>query len=76
MPSPLEIVSRRNTNPGWFIGPVLTVRVSVPVSHPIRSAWDAPQVDMVASGPTEKTEMGEFKLLRDQLWWEAGQEFA
>jgi hypothetical protein len=31
---------------------------------------------MVASGPTEKTEMGEFKLLRDQLWWDAGQEFA
>lgn len=23
----------------------------------------------VASSPTEKTEMGEFKILRDQLWW-------
>jgi hypothetical protein len=31
---------------------------------------------MVAPGLTEKTEMGEFKLFRDQLWWEAGQEFA
>jgi hypothetical protein len=27
---------------------------------------------MVASGLTEKIEMGEFKLLRDQLSWEAG----
>lgn len=25
---------------------------------------------MVASKPTEKTEMGEFGILRDQLWWE------
>lgn len=24
---------------------------------------------MVASKPTEKTEIGEFKILRDQLWW-------
>jgi hypothetical protein len=23
----------------------------------------------VASKPTESTEMGEFKILRDQLWW-------
>jgi hypothetical protein len=31
---------------------------------------------MVASGLTEKTEMGDFYQLRGQLWWEAGQEFA
>jgi hypothetical protein len=24
---------------------------------------------MVASSPTEKTELGEFRILRDQLWW-------
>jgi len=24
---------------------------------------------MVASAPTEKTELGEFQILRDQLWW-------
>jgi hypothetical protein len=24
---------------------------------------------MVTSGPTEKTEMGAFELLKDQLWW-------
>jgi hypothetical protein len=23
----------------------------------------------VASSPTERTELGEFKILRDQLWW-------
>jgi hypothetical protein len=23
----------------------------------------------VASSPTERTEMGEFKILRDQIWW-------
>ena len=23
----------------------------------------------VASSPTEKTELGEFQILRDQLWW-------
>jgi hypothetical protein len=24
---------------------------------------------MVASKPTESTELGEFRILRDQLWW-------
>lgn len=52
------------------------------VGHPLKEAKctckGKPQMDlvyanakriMVASKPTEKTEMGEFMQLRDQLWW-------
>ena len=36
--------------------------------HMQRSGCHA-QAVKVASSPTEKTELGEFKILRDQLWW-------
>jgi hypothetical protein len=36
--------------------------------HMQRSVCSASSVK-VASSPTEKTELGEFRILRDQLWW-------
>jgi hypothetical protein len=36
--------------------------------HMVRSGCTAVAVK-VASSPTEKTELGEFQILRDQLWW-------
>jgi len=38
------------------------------VSHMFPHYCNAQRI-MVASKPTEKTEMGEFGVLRDQLWW-------